>query len=97
MKPEKEIQRAHDLFAGIFVGDVPSPFPKVRLAKFEEWLNAQPTEVQEMIQFQIMVQESAVLCWVLNHDHARSFGENLAKVEAWLLDNHGLVLEDHSN
>lgn len=31
------------------------------------------------------------------HDHNTTFRDNMMKLEAWLQNNHGVVLEDHSN
>lgn len=36
------------------------------------------------------------LCWVLCHDHNKTFGENLRKLEA-LLKERGYQLNDHGN
>jgi hypothetical protein len=72
MRAQQEIQRAHDLFTGIILGDVPSPFG------FGNELGA--------TQFAMRCQTD-VLCWVLQHDHNPHFAKNIARIEAKLRED----------
>lgn len=39
-----------------------------------------------------LLANAAVLCWILDHDHNPAFGENLVKIQSWLL-NHGYEIQ----
>ena len=39
---------------------------------------------------------ASVLCWVLEHDHNPTFGDNLARLEKWV-ESQGFTLERHNN
>ena len=74
IRPGHQVQRAHDILAGIILGDAPSP-----------WGDPVPPEI---------IAAEDVLCWVLQHDHNRTFGENLAKAHCWLVSQ-GYALKDN--
>jgi hypothetical protein len=99
MKSQHDIQRAHDLLAGVILGDAPSPFGKPQSGEFAKLLaalDASDHKAADIIRFQLMQETASVLCWVLEHEHSTTFGQSLRNLERWLLEQ-GLELVDHSN
>lgn len=80
MKTQDEIQRAHDQLSSIIIGECPNP------------CNPEKPFKGESLEERCLVEQCAVLCWILGHDHNATFGKNLATLDAWLAER-GFVLE----
>lgn len=63
MRTIDEIQRAHDMLAGIMLDEVP------------EAMRLNDENKQKMAGM------ACVLCWVLRHDHNKTFGNLLSMIE----------------
>lgn len=69
MRQREDIQKAHDILTQILCGGIPNPFAH----------DEDPEKAQVAL-----VAAADVLCWILEHDHNRNFGMNLANIERFM-------------
>lgn len=70
MRTEAQITRAHDLLVGIILQTC---------AERGQLAGPPPKDLEPL------VGAADVLCWILEHNHNRTFAQNLVKFEAYML------------
>lgn len=99
MRDQTEIQRVHDLLVAIIVGEVPNPATGLpanpKADDFGAWIESvrltDPALFWRIGEVQMRA-NADVLCWILLHDHNKTFARNFGAVEAWLKKG-GFVLD----